>query len=135
MCMNLLKTEPIRIGSETYLLSEYTALDRLLDMEYAVSQPAIPEPDEEDTLAKAKHQIAVERRQLNLVSHSIALSLPHNNECFAEVPTSELQQIIQAQWPNRKLNQAYELVWNLNRTPDTDDQPDVASEDVTPEKP
>ncbi|ALR15269.1 phage minor tail protein domain-containing protein [Vibrio natriegens] len=138
-----LHTLPISVGSKTFVLSEFTALDRLRDLEYTVEQP------EEEVLGdnasdKEKMAYGLRREQIILdqVTHSIALSLVHqhrsdDNNVHEYAHVLELQNTVKAQWPNRKVNEAYELLKKLNDPkfePEEESEPKEPQDPPTPEK-
>ncbi|WP_447035281.1 phage minor tail protein domain-containing protein [Vibrio alginolyticus] len=141
--MNFLNTLPLSVGKTTFIISEFTALDRLRDLEYTVEQN-VEEAPADNASDKEKMAYGVRREQIVLdqVTHSIALSLAHHhrsddNNVHEYAHVLELQNTIQAQWPNRKVNEAYELLKKLNDPkfePEEESEPQEPQEPPTPEK-
>nr|WP_319554591.1 phage minor tail protein G [uncultured Vibrio sp.] len=136
--MNFLNTLPLSVGKTTFIISEFTALDRLHDLEYTVDQPEEEAPGE-NASDKEKMAYGLRREQIILdqVSHSIALSLAHHhrsedNNVHEYAHVLELQNTVKAQWPNRKVNEAYELLKKLN---DPNFEPEEESESQEPQEP
>ncbi|EGQ9818951.1 hypothetical protein FV768_23830 [Vibrio parahaemolyticus] len=139
--MNFLNTLPLQVGKESFIISEFTALDRLHDLKYETELPKMV-PPKEDALEKEKIEYGLYREEtvLDQVSHSIALSLAHSHsgDDACKAPYDHvlyLQNMIKSQWPNRKVNEAYEKLKVLNDPnfePEEDDQ--APKEPPTPEK-
>lgn len=141
--MSFLNVLPLSVGTTTFFISEFTALDRLRDLEYTVEQPEEEAP-KDNASDKEKMAYGLRREQviLDQVTHSIALSLSHHHRSDdASVHEYEhilgLQKTIQEEWPNRKVNEAYELLKKLNSPnfePDEESDPQAQQEPPTPEK-
>ncbi|MDW2204324.1 phage minor tail protein G [Vibrio sp. 1636] len=141
--MSFLNALPIHVGNTTFIISEFTALDRMRDLEYTVEQPEKEAP-EDNASKKEKMAYGLHREQIVLdqVTHSIALSLAHHHRSnddsvheYAHV--LGLQKTIQEEWPNRKVNEAYELLKKLNAPdfePDEESETQEPQESPTPEK-
>ncbi|HGF5004079.1 TPA: phage minor tail protein G [Vibrio parahaemolyticus] len=141
--MSFLNTLPLHIGKTTFIISEFTALDRLRDLEYDIELPKKPAPEanasDED---KAAYNFHIEERGLDQVSHSLALSLFHSHpgddkDMHEYARILELQGIVKAKWPNRKVHEAYELLKKLNNPnfePDEESEPQDPQDPPTPEK-
>lgn len=137
--MPYLKTETIYLGKTPFVLSEYTAHDRILDMEYALKRGDAPKIDP-DAPHEERVDNAVERESyhLDLMAHSLALSLLHCKE--NNFPTRNLDAIqsdIRQNWPNNAINLAFQILRELNK-PMTIDQlktpPSEPEEPLTLEK-
>lgn len=127
----MLRTQKLKVGIETFVLSEFTALDRIEELRYSIQmKPATPLPEEASREEKITASIQQEEQILDQVAYSIALSLMHGNAIDDDV--MDVKEKIKF-WPNRKVNQAYEILKSLNSIPADDDEtpPD---EDVTLEK-
>lgn len=134
--MALLNTQSINIGDQSFVLSEFTALDRLQGLEYQVANPAPvlgENPSEQDI---ARHTLVMEVYHLHQITHSLAVSLKHGNDQFQQTDIPTIQQDIQTNWPSRAINQAYELLITLNQPPKalTESEPKDDQEPVTLEK-
>ncbi|MCG6216273.1 phage minor tail protein G [Vibrio furnissii] len=134
--MKLLRTQSITIHGHVFTLSEFTALDRLDDMEYQVNFPEPVLSDGADLDAVHHHMIAAEIRNLNVITHSLAISLKHGTERFQSLPLADIQEELKADWPYQALTGAYATLINLNKPPQLLLESDsVATEEVvTPEK-
>lgn len=137
-----LNTLTLAVGSRTFLLSEFTALDRMHDLKYVADLPTMDVP-EDDASNQEKTAYGLYREEITLdqVSHSIALSLAHNVVFDDGLSHCEhiasLQVMVKEQWPNKKVNEAYEKLTQLN-DPNFEPEPDgvtTSEEEVTPEKP
>ena len=141
--MSFLNTLRLKVGNTTFVISEFTALDRLRDLEYTVEQPE-EEVLRDNASDKEKMAYGLRREQIILdqVTHSIALSLAHqhcsdDNNVHEYAHVLELQNTIQAEWPNRKVNEAYELLKKLNDPkfePEEESEPKEPQDPPTPEK-
>lgn len=141
--MSFLNTLPLVVGKTTFFISEFTALDRIRDLEYTVEQPEEEAP-EDNASKKEKMAYGLRREKIVLdqVTHSIALSLAHHHRSDdASVPECAhilgVQKTIQEEWPNRKVNEAYELLKKLNAPdfePDEESEPQDPQDPPTPEK-
>ncbi|MDW2216207.1 phage minor tail protein domain-containing protein [Vibrio sp. 1982] len=141
--MSFLNTLPLVVGNTTFIISEFTALDRLRDLEYSIEQPKKTAPgdnaSDEEKMAYAIHN---EQVVLDQVSHSIALSLFHSHpgedkDMNDYMRILELQSTVKEQWPNRKVNEAYELLKKLNNPnfePDEESEAQEPQDPPTPEK-
>ncbi|HAS6087756.1 phage minor tail protein domain-containing protein [Vibrio vulnificus] len=128
-----LKTRKIQLGSKWLTLSEYTALDRIADLRYSAGLVPIPVLSDEATHAeKLEASCLHEESVLDLVAYGIALSLhhAHPDERGLEVVKEE----IKSSWPNAKVNEAYELLKELNSPESLNEDDSQESEDATPQK-
>lgn len=127
----MLRTQKLKVGIETFVLSEFTALDRINELRYSIQmKPATPLPEEASREEKLTASIQQEEQILDQVAYSIALSLMHGNAIDDDV--MDVKEKIKF-WPNRKVNQAYEILKSLNSIPADDDETPT-DEDVTLEK-
>lgn len=115
--MPYLKTETIYLGKTPFVLSEYTAYDRILDMEYALKRGDAPKIDPDAPHEERVHN-AVERESyyVDLMAHSLALSLLHCEE--NDFPSRNLEAIqsdIRQNWPNNAINLAFQVLRELNK--------------------
>ncbi len=78
--MSFLNALPLHVGKTTFFISEFTALDRLRDLEYTVEQPEEEAPkDNASDKEKMAYGLRREKIVLDQVTHSIALSLAHHH--------------------------------------------------------
>ncbi|OCH31836.1 hypothetical protein A6E13_16575 [Aliivibrio fischeri] len=137
--MPYLKTKSLTVGSEHFVLSEFTALNRLQDLQYSVDCPSLDKPNADATDdEKLKYGLEKEMEVLNQVAHSIALSLSHELKGEAGGRSvTELQQMVMKQWPNAAVNAAYEILKALNSPEELNKEPESAVDsdiELTPEK-
>lgn len=132
--MSLLKSIPLSVGDQTFVLSEFTALDRLTGLEYQINYPAPVLPEDPDEEAINYHRMALEVYSLNMITHSLAVSLKHANEAYQSLTIKDIQTEVKERWPNNIINQAYAELVNLNTPPQTADSVSDDQESPTPEK-
>lgn len=136
--MSYLKTKTLTVGDQRFILSEFTALDRLRDLQYATQYPTLEKPAADASDAeKLEYGIKMETLTLDQVSHSIALSLAHTCQQMEDGRVDALQAMVKDQWPNRSVNEAYEALKALNmpeQVEQGDEQSDESSEAMTLEK-
>lgn len=126
-----LKSEQINIGDRVYKISEFTALDRLAAIEHSITATAIQKPDEQASeLELAQYELETEKRSLNHIAYSLALSLAHTEE----MSTEQLVEMIQSEWPNAKVNLAYQMLVSINRPKNDQDDAEVETTEMAPEK-
>ncbi|EGQ7854372.1 phage minor tail protein domain-containing protein [Vibrio vulnificus] len=128
-----LNTRKIQLGSKWLTLSEYTALDRIADLRYSAGLAPIQALSEDASHAeKLEASCRREESVLDLVAYGIALSLnhAHPDERGLEVVKEE----IKSSWPNAKVNEAYELLKQLNSPESLNEDGAREAEDVTPQK-
>ncbi len=108
--MNYLKSAIIQVGAEEFTLCEFTALDRIRDLEFAVKSPDLSAEPTTHT-EELERVIKMEAWVLEQSIHSVALSLSKNCDKSLEA----IQSMLKDEWPQRKLNQAYEMLKALNQ--------------------
>ncbi|MDA0107824.1 phage minor tail protein G [Vibrio sp. La 4.2.2] len=118
--MTLLNTAQLTVGSRAYTLSEFTALDRIRDLEHAVGHQPVPLNDDATTEQQQRHIIQLERMTLDNMAHSLALSLSHTSDDSVAF----LENLVKTEWPQRAFTTAYDMLTELNKGED------VANENV-----
>ncbi|MFH0259500.1 phage minor tail protein domain-containing protein [Vibrio barjaei] len=126
--MTFLKTARLRVGEHTYTLSEFTALDRIRDLEHAVLHQLEHEGESSETAQNPQHLVRLERITLDNMAHSLALSLSHTREENVE----SIETLVKTKWPQRAFTQAYDMLTELNKGQDV---PDKHMGDITLGKP
>ncbi|EPP5712254.1 phage minor tail protein domain-containing protein [Vibrio cholerae] len=115
--MPYLKTETIYLGKTPFVLSEYTAYDRILDMEYALKRGDAPKIDPDAPHEERVHNaVELESYYVDLMAHSLAISLLHCKE--NDFPSRNLEAIqsdIRQNWPNNAINLAFQVLRELNK--------------------
>lgn len=136
--MSYLNTKTLAVGSKTFILSEFTALDRIRDLQYVAKSPTMEKPGAEATdQERMAYGVFMEELTLDQVAHSIALSLSHANENLEDQSVEALHEMVKEKWPNRSVNTAYDMIKELNmpeKTNDTTPGNSESQEELTPEK-
>lgn len=134
--MALLNTRSIRVGDQSFVLSEFTALDRLQGLEYQIENPAPVLGGNASQKEEARYTLALEVYNLHLITHALAVSLKHGNDQFKQMDIPAIQNEIQSQWANRAISGAYEQLITLNQPPQEllSGESDEEQEPITPEK-
>ncbi|OEF59280.1 hypothetical protein A1OW_21615 [Enterovibrio norvegicus] len=125
----------LTVGAATFTLSEYTALDRLKDLEFAIGVNVVKPDDNAPVEAWNTYHLASEQASLETVAHGVALSLMrhHAND---DTTLDTLITMVKTEWPNRAVNVAYTALRELNAPAFQDDEPatDESTEPAPPEK-
>ncbi|WP_353499254.1 phage minor tail protein domain-containing protein [Vibrio sp. CB1-14] len=116
--MTFLKTACLKVGERSYTLSEFTALDRIHDLEHAVRHQTEPMEGEATTEEKQQYLVKLERMTLDNMAHSLALSLHHT--CKESVVS--LETLVKTEWPHRALTVAYDMLTELNKGEEVPDE-------------